>query len=648
MLNYLMFPAVLIICFLTYYLGLSGGFFFDDIINIVQNPHLRIQSLSYIAFQQAMVSSESGILGRPLSMLSFALNYYFNGLDPFYFKFANLCIHLLNGWCIFLLSRLLLAAHRRQANLAYSQQMIDWTSLAICAAWLFHPLNLTAVLFVVQRMTSLSSLFTLLGLCCYVHGRMLSFESRSAWLWILVPFILFTPLAVYCKENGALLPFFLLLVEVVFFRFRANDTKVKWLLRGAFSLSVLLPLIGLLVLTLKMPEWLTVGYLIRDFSLAERLMTEARIVWFYVQLIVVPDISQLGMYHDDIALSKSLLEPVTTIAAIAGIALFALVAMLSIRRYPVAAFGVLFFLIGHSIESTAIALELVHEHRNYLPTFGLLFTLFYYLLCPLHNPQSLFIRRIASVGFIVMLAGVTTLRASEWGDPVQMKIKEVERHPKSIRANLAIGSFYAVMPVSSNAEAEDFYRKAYAYYANAAELAPSDTLGLFGLIELNARNGLPIEDAWVSALARRIEHYPFSPSTGNSLASLEKCVSAQRCKVPPDAIEQLIQAALKNPTLRSRAKIQVLFAWSAFLFAVKGDVESAVREATKAADANLYNLDNQITLINMLINMDRFSEAQLRIAQVRQFDQRKTYTTVLDEREGLIADLRIARIKNGS
>ncbi len=37
------------------------------------------------------------------------------------------------------------------------------------------------------------------------------------------------------------------------------------------------------------------------------------------------------------------------------------------RRYPLLLLAVLFFLVGHSMESTLIPLEMVYEHRNYLP-----------------------------------------------------------------------------------------------------------------------------------------------------------------------------------------------------------------------------------------------------------------------------------------
>ncbi len=59
--------------------GLSGYFFFDDTINIIENPHLRIDSLSLDSLMQAAFSGSAGPLGRPLSTLSFALNYYFTG-----------------------------------------------------------------------------------------------------------------------------------------------------------------------------------------------------------------------------------------------------------------------------------------------------------------------------------------------------------------------------------------------------------------------------------------------------------------------------------------------------------------------------------------------------------------------------------------
>lgn len=631
--------ASLMLAFIVYYQGASGYFLFDDTINILENTRLRIQSLDFPTLRQAAFSGDAGNLGRPLSVLSFALNYYFTGLDPYYFKLTNIVIHLLNGICIYALTRLILDTCRQRDPGRFSREYAQWISLAVASAWLLHPLNLTGVLYIVQRMTSLATLFTLLGLISYLHGRQALAAGKTSWGWILASFALFTPLAAFSKENGVLLPVFMLVIEFVFYRFHTQTSGARRKLIATFGISVLLPFVGLVIYSVVNPAWLTDAYLLRDFTLTERLLTETRVLWFYMQAIIAPDISQLGMYHDDIALSRNLLEPVSTLFSCIGILLLTAFALLFRKRYPIAAFGIVFFLAGHSIESSVIALELVHEHRNYLPIYGLLLPLFYYLLYPLRHMQSLRTRQVLAMVFILILSGVTFIRATQWGDHLLMKETAARNHPNSIRSNVDIGALYAALPPTSQVEADEYYRRAYEYFAKAASLSPSDTLGLFGLISLNSKHQLPIEETWVDALAGRMENHPFAPSTGNALVDLEKCMIISNCTHSPEIMATLLQAALRNPTLQRKARTQVLFAWSDFLFRVKQDRDAATKAAYEAAAASPKALEFRLTLITMLINMEQTDQAKTQIKQTRQLDTMHLHTAPLNELEKFVVPL---------
>src|SRR5450759_876568 len=110
-------------------------------------------------------------------------------------------------------------------------------SLAGASAWLLHPLNLTGVLYIVQRMTSLAALFTLLGLIAYLHGRQQLASGKAGWGWILAGFALFTPLAIFSKENGALLPVFMLSLEFIFYRFQAPTSGARRTLIALFGIG---------------------------------------------------------------------------------------------------------------------------------------------------------------------------------------------------------------------------------------------------------------------------------------------------------------------------------------------------------------------------------------------------------------------------
>lgn len=190
--------SLTVVSFITavlYAPGFSGSFLFDDELNITANERVQIESLSFDALKQAAFSTKSGPLARPLSMLSFALNHYFHGLAPFYFKLTNLIIHLVTGLALFFALRLLLELFRRRHGV-FTESHRDWIVLAVAATWLLHPLNLTSVLYIVQRMTALAALFSLLSMVLYFYGRLRQFESKSGWIFIAIAFGVTYPLAV--------------------------------------------------------------------------------------------------------------------------------------------------------------------------------------------------------------------------------------------------------------------------------------------------------------------------------------------------------------------------------------------------------------------------------------------------------------------
>ena len=201
----------LVVTLVVYSPGLGGGFALDDYTNITQNDALAVQDLSWTSLSHAIFSFQAGPTMRPVSMLSFALNRYFSGNDAYVFKLTNLIIHLLNGLLVFWLLFQLLEAYRRCRDPSLPTEKLRWLALLAGACWMLHPLNLMPVLYVVQREASLSVSFVLLGINLYLWARMREQGSqRGGWLmWSVAPMTL---LATLCKESGALLPAYLLVI----------------------------------------------------------------------------------------------------------------------------------------------------------------------------------------------------------------------------------------------------------------------------------------------------------------------------------------------------------------------------------------------------------------------------------------------------
>lgn len=628
----------LLAVFLAYWPGLSGTFVFDDIANITRNTHIAITSLDMNSLKAAAFSGTSGPLMRPLSMLSFAANYYVTGPDPFYFKLTNLVIHLFNGVGVFVLTCLLLGFYRKRFEPGLYVTHTQWISLAVAAAWLLHPFNLTSVLYVVQRMTSLSALFSIWGLVVFLWGRTRLYDGKSGMLLILASLLLFTPLAALSKENGVLLPLLMLVAEVTLFSFHAEQAAARRLLIAFYMLAAAIPVIIALGYLAMHSDALLAGYKIRDFSLSERLMTEARVLWFYIGQILLPSNAQMGLYHDDIAISRGWFQPASTALAVAGVVALLALAFFARKKAPLIAFGVLFFFVGHVLESTILSLEIAHEHRNYLPMYGMLLMLFFYLLYPLKHLNNLRLRQIVAVLLIGLFAFNTFVRASKWANPYDQFQAEFEHHPDSVMVNVEMGGIYSNIVSPDPYAMETNYLAARGHYERAASLDRNDTKALFGLVMLNVSRGRAVEPGWVHELTHRLEAAPYAAITSDRLLDLTKCQLEGNCRLANNEFANLLQAALRNPALAGSNRAKVLYALSSYTINVLRDYPAALAIMQQMVQASPQEAAPRFALINFMIALRRYDEAKQQLDLLKRLDTLQDHSTEIKLLEQTLSD----------
>ena len=309
-------------------------------------------------------SNDSGPLGRPLSMASFVIDAVFFDASVAMFKQHNLLLHLLIG-CLIMLFLLQLLQHQKSGHYAL-------LSLLAACAWLFAPMYVSTVLYVVQRMAQLAALFSLAGLSLYVWGRIRQQSDAGGWLLILFGLGV-GGLAVFAKENGIVFWPLLLLTELVFFSLKAKRERDQSILRMAvFKIMPVLIAAGLLVALFNLSRFLEVYYL-RDFTLWERILTQSRVLFTYIFQMLFPFRLDFGLFHDNYEVSRGLLSPTTTLFAMLSMCLLvvATIAGCLNRNTRMIGYGLAFFLVAHSVESTILPLEIYFEHRNYLPGVGL-------------------------------------------------------------------------------------------------------------------------------------------------------------------------------------------------------------------------------------------------------------------------------------
>ncbi len=624
----LMLLGILLTAVFVYRPGLNGPFMFDDGINVSNNEKLKVHDLSKASLTEAAFSIPNGVFRRPLSMLSFAFNFYFDRdtvspfPDAFSFKVTNLLIHLLNSIAVFILTRLLVSLYRERRQPDLPRAYTEWLALAVTAAWLLHPLNLTSVLYVVQRMTSLAALFTFSGLSLYLWGRArLCRGQQGGLVAIMASVLVFTPLAVLSKENGILLPFLMLAAEVVLFRFETARPSDRRFLITFFIVFAALPALLIIGYLAMHPNWILGGYIRREFTLPERLMTEARVIWFYLRLILLPSTALMGVYHDDFAISHHLFDPVTTLPAILGILALLGGVWLLRQRMPIVAFGILFFLVGHSIESSFVPLELMHEHRNYLPMYGIVLAFFYLLLEPFRAASARLPRRAAAVLMIVLFAASTMIRANAWSNSNDLWSIEVEHHPASTRANNEMGDLYAnALTFDPVAKAANYPHARY-YYERVTALKPNNINGLVGLIRLSEQHGKPVEEAWLKELDRRLAHEAIPANTNDQLMSLAFCQLKEKCPLKAGEIDQLLHAPLQNPHVTGRGRALIYSVLTIYFFNIKHDHAAALEAIRHAIKLDPQEIDHHLWLATILVAMHRSDEAREQITLLKQLDR---------------------------
>ena len=562
----LLFSALILLG--VYWNGLHGGFLFDDGPSILFAKGVRMEELSFAALQEALTSGVSGPTQRPVAQLSFALNHYVSGFDPFAFKSTNLAIHAINGVLVFLLALRLISPHGSPQKIAAG---------AISMAWLLHPIQLLPVLHAVQRMTSLSALFLLSALLLHINARERGWSSHKAQL--LIAWLFLWPLSALTKETGLLFPLFVLAWELILRG--ANQETDRF--RQAFIATTSTILLGSTVyLLLPASNWLWAGYQFRDFSFVERLLTEGRVLWFYFSQIAFPRLAVFGLQHDDIAISTSLYSPWTTLPSILGLLALLWIGWISRKRLPLVSFGIFWFFIGHLMESTILPLEIAHEHRNYLPLFGILLPLFALLTQSLAKKGISQTLGIAlAVSSITYFGLITALRAHAFGDSLRLTQMEVAHHPNSPRAQYEAGLALAALPAASN-PGSPIYAFARKHYEESTRLDSVSKHGLVGLIHLNCQAGIPVDRPWIETLEERLEKSPFGPGDRTLMFNLkEMAISGAFC-LGRDDIENLFDAAQNNRTIQPHTRAWLLSSRADYLWLGQRDLEaakSALRES---------------------------------------------------------------------
>lgn len=416
---------------------LKSPLVFDDLQNITKNPYIRLTHLNLEKIYDAGFKSFAS--HRPLANISFAVNYYLGKYDVKGYHIVNIFIHIMNGILVFFIARITFKQLSDIGILTISKShnfTISFVSLFAALLFTAHPIQVQSVTYIVQRMNSMAVMFYFLSLILYIYGRLsLTIWKRWAqWVACFVSWIL----ALGSKEIAATLPLVLLLYEWYFFQ----DLSKDWLkqnLKYFIILIVLIVPVGYMFLGPNPIDTLLRPYAQRDFTMEERILTQFRVLVFYVSLLIYPHISRLNLLHH-VKISHSLFNPITTFFSLLVLVSLLILAACLARKQRLLSFCIFWFFIHLLIESSFIGLEIIYEHRLYLPMFGfaLMTAYFLFYLVSVNRIYAF----IVSAVIIVSLGTATYHRNKTWQDPITLWSDVVSKSPGEIRGYNNLGNAY--------------------------------------------------------------------------------------------------------------------------------------------------------------------------------------------------------------
>ncbi|MGB5255213.1 MAG: hypothetical protein WBN68_21095, partial [Sedimenticolaceae bacterium] len=412
------------------------------------------------------------------------------------------------------------------------------------------------------------------------------------------------------KENTVLLPLLLLVSEITLLRGvpLANQQRR---IRLIWALYIALPLIvGLAYVSAHLQLLSFDG---RPFTLEERALTQPRVLWFYLRLLFIPDITAFGLFHDDIQWSSGLFDPPSTALAIIGLLGLTAAALYLRERAPVFAFAVLFFLANHVLESSVFPLEMVFEHRNYLAGLGPLLYLAYVVV--IWSEALRFRPLVLALGGLLLVSYtlVTYVRVDNWSSYQKFMLSAAENHPRSSRSNFLAGQVLITSLDKAGDNAPELADAARTFLHNGLTADPRCINCLFGLLVLDLHQNKPPDPAVLERLKQTLRSGYVGPTkvSVSQFSYLVEWLQSGAGTMTAADLESLFDAALENPQWNHTGRAGIEAAYRKYFEFVAQDLDAALQHAKAAVDAWPSQWSYHMQLVQVLQKLERDQEAMV-------------------------------------
>lgn len=505
--------------------------------------------------EQRVVFDTHGLKGavsvfpqRPLPMLTFYLNYLAGGMEPAWFRLANVVMLTATGVTVAILVELILgcAAGPRGTGPVNSRFVAAFLGLL----FVVHPIQIYVTLYIWQRIALMACLFYYAALGVYLAVRMDLLRHQAVGYAACV--VLF-PAAVLSKENSFTLPLVLLIAEIALFRQPWKALAA----RAAVFCGVLIACIGL-VSVLQHPhgketlgagvmETLTIYYQESGLTPVSVLLTQCRVLFRYLAMILVPLPSSLLLTNPQIV-ARSIFDPSGTLFAVLGAAAVIVLGIFLLKKRPAAGFGIVFFMVNLVPEAVLVPQYSFFAYRAVLPMLGVLLVVADVASLVANalasKPKLRLIRAVLvalAVAGLLFAAGVTSIRATVWSDGIRFWREAVDNFPPLDGRVERLPALQALNNLGLALMKHGRYLEAAQTYESVLKLEPRDPRKRILLAAAYAELG---KAADAEALFK--EALAMNPEYVSGLAQYAVFLMARQREA--EAVEHLRKAAALAPT----------------------------------------------------------------------------------------------------
>jgi len=591
-----LFSFTLIIYCAIYYLGINGNFQLDDYANINKLGDFNgIRNLD--TFLKYLTSGIAGPTGRPISLLSFLIDGTNWPTDPLPFKRTNIILHFLTAVILFFASKNITKA------LDQNPSRVFYTALIATCLWLFHPFLVSTVLYVVQRMAMLAAFFVIMGVWSYSHGRLLlTHNKKIAYRYLNFSVIVCPLLAVLSKENGALLPLLLLIIEFIIFQHpRSTAPKLNKIWLTCFIIIPSIIVTAYLIIPLLSRDF-DATITNRSFSLWERWLTEPRILVEYLYHLLIPQMFYKGIFIEDYPLSTGLLSPVSTLPAIILVIALPIAAVFFRKKFPFLALAILFYFAAHLMESMTIPLELYFEHRNYLPALLLFLPVGRLFACSQHSAIKVIILVVLAISMFF-----TQQRVALWGNPTELSLFWAKQNIHSQRAQRT-----AAIALDNDGR----HLESLALLQKAQKTIPDSlALKMHWMIQKCKTSHLSRDD--FNVVLKDIKQLEYNSRLYNLLDSVITVASGENCQgLNQKHAYLMLDALLTNPyVLKNKRIIFQLHHLKGRVFAEHNLAKQAAAEFATAFNLT-HNVEHGLVQTSILASNKHYREALIHLDKI--------------------------------